>query len=236
MAYDKNSISVILPTFNEQENIQEMIRQLNLYVKPNEIIVIDDNSKDKTRDLAKSSSKNVIVINRVNKRGVASAIYDGIKRSNGKIVVWLDADLSMPPIIIPKMIGEIINNGYAITVGSRYVKGGSDKRPFLRVLTSKALNLFALLLLGYGIRDYDSGFVVSRRNVFEQVTFNVGGHGEYCIEFLYNAAKKGYKIKEVPYIFTDRKAGKSKTVSNILSLPVHGLNYGFRILKLKFFN
>jgi len=230
----KEKISIILPTYNEAENIKGVIMQLNKYAKPLEIIVVDDNSPDGTAKKAKEAASNVKVIIRKNERGVGSAIKRGIEEAQGDIVTWMDADLSMPPSLVPKLLAELKN--YDIAIASRYVRGGQDKRSFGRVLTSRALNLVASLLLGYGIKDYDTGFVAVKKDVFKEVSFSEKGHGEYCIEFLYNACRAGFKVKEIPFVFTERVKGKSKTVSSIFSYPLHGFRYLWRIFSIKLRN
>ena len=84
------------------------------------------------------------------------------------------------------------------------------------------------------IKDYTSGFVAAKRSVFNKIKFSSKGHGEYCIEFLYMAKKNNFKIKEIPYTFTSRKRGKTKTMSNIFHVIKHGIRYSLMILKLSF--
>jgi len=122
---------------------------------------------------------------------------------------WMDCDFSMPPEIIPKLIDSL--KDYDVAIGSRYVKGGKDNRTFVRILTSKIINLLACIFLDVGIKDYTTGFVAAKRRVLDKVKFLPKGHGEYCIEFLYKCSKGGFRIKEIPYSFVDRKRGNSKT-------------------------
>ena len=185
-------VSVVLPTYNEKQNIKEMIRQLLLYIKGNvEVIVSDDNSPDGTWKIVENISKKdkrVKLIRRFKDKGVGPSIWDGIKASKGKHIVWMDCDLTMPPSLVPKMVAQL--KDYGVVVGSRYVKGGEDDRSFIRVMTSRLINLFANIVLNFKIKDYDSGFVAVRRKVFDEVKFNPEGHGEYCIEFLYKCTRK----------------------------------------------
>ncbi len=230
----ENNVSVILPTYNESMNIKDMVRRLNKSIKGlKEILVVDDNSPDKTGEIA-SRLKNVRAIIRKKERGVGSAIYRGIQAAQGNIIVWMDADLSMPPEVIPRMVSALDNNDVA--VGSRYIKGGRDKRGPLRVLTSKMINLFANIVLNFKVLDYDSGFVAAKRKVFDRIKYNPKGHGEYCIEFLYKCTRKGFKVKEVPYVFTERKLGESKTAQYITSIAKYGMMYVLRIIKIRFKN
>jgi len=144
----------------------------------------------------------------------------------------MDCDLSMPPEVIPKLIKAL--GASDIAVGSRYVKGGKDKRNFTRRITSIMVNQLANLILDFKVLDYDSGFIAAKREVFDKVRFEPKGHGEYCIEFLYKAGKKGFKIKEVPFIFVNRIKGESKTSRYIYSIAIYGMKYVLKILKLRF--
>ena len=228
----KYSVSVILPTYNESMNIREMIKRLNKSVAGiKEIIVVDDDSPDDTAKFA-SGMQNTKVIIRKKERGVASAIHAGIKIAKGDVIAWMDCDLSMPPEVLGKMLEKM--DGNDVVVGSRYAGSGRDKRDFIRVLTSRAINLMANIILNFKVRDYDSGFVAAKRKVFDKVSFNPKGHGEYCIEFLYKCTKKGMKVKEVGYIFEDRKRGTSKSNASVLGFLKFGFQYAGKIVKLRF--
>ena len=236
---NKNSnidVSVVLPTYNEKQNIKEMIRQLlsNLKNYKVEIIVSDDNSPDGTwkivQDISKKD-KRIKLIRRFKNKGVGPSIWDGITESKGKYIVWMDCDLTMPASLVPKMIAQLKN--YDVAVGSRYAKGGEDDRSLIRVITSRLINWFANIVLNFKIKDYDSGFVAVRREVFDEVKFNPRGHGEYCIEFLYKCTKKMFKIKEIGYVFTERVLGESKTSQYVYSVFVYGIRYVQRIIKVR---
>lgn len=233
---NKQSVSVILPTYNEKQNIRQMIGMLLHYLKNYnaEIIVSDDNSPDGTWKIVQHMSKKnkkIRLIRRFRNKGVGPSIMDGIKRARGKYVVWMDCDLTMPPSLVPKMI-ELLRD-YDVVVGSRYAEDGGDNRSFVRVATSRLINLLANIILNFKIKDYDSGFVAARREVLKKVKFDPKGHGEYCIEFLYKCTKKGYKVNEIGYVFTERKQGESKTSKYIYSVALHGFKYVWRILKVR---
>ena len=232
------SISVILPTYNEKDNIKEMIRQLLYFLKNDvEIIVSDDNSPDGTwkivEDISKKN-KQVKLIRRFKNRGVGPSIMDGIKKARGQYIAWMDCDLTMPPSLLPKMV--FLLKDYDVVVGSRYTKGGKDNRSFIRVTTSRLINLFANIILNFKVLDYDSGFIAAKREVLDKVRFNPSGHGEYCIEFLYKCTRKKYKVKEVGYVFTERKLGESKTAQYIYSVFLYGIHYINRIIKVRLKN
>ena len=158
-------ISIILATYNEKENILDTIHGVLEHIQdPLEIIVVDDNSPDETWRIASAiNDPRIKVLRRVATRGLASAINRGIFELRGTIVCWMDADMSMPPSMLPAMIKKL--NEYDIVIGSRYIAGGVDDRARIRVWSSWLINHFASLVLGYGIKDYDSGFIALRRNV-----------------------------------------------------------------------
>lgn len=229
-------ISIILATFNERELIQTTVREL-LKESPDdmEIIVVDDDSPDKTWLVAESLNlPNVKVIRRVGTRGLASAFNRGIIESRGQYVGWMDADMCMPPAIIPKMYRMLVEDGYDVVIGSRYARGGVDARDLLRRTSSRLINTFARVVLGYGIKDYDSGFVLMRRSVFDRVVLIPRGYGEYFIEFIYNACRKGLQVGEIGYSFRDRTEGVSKSIPNVVAFLTKGMGYVTRILAARF--
>jgi len=223
------NLSVILPTFNEGQNIVALIERLEVSLAKvgYEIIVVDDDSPDGTAAVVgeyASTHPAVRVLKRVNKRGLTSAIQDGIDSSGGRAVAWMDCDLSMPPESIVDLYGAL--DSCDIAVGSRYVEGGSDERsdvPVHRVF-SRILNGFLRMLLGGEVTDYTSGFVCARREVVEQIRL-VGDYGEYCIDLLHRARKQGFKVAEVAYSNAARASGESKTAMGVLGLLRRGWRY-----------
>jgi dolichol-phosphate mannosyltransferase len=222
-------ISIVLATYNERENIVDTIQSIFEHVKdPVEVIVVDDDSADQTWQLVESlGDPRVVVIRRVDTRGLASAFNRGIIESRGEIVGWMDADMCMPPSMLPAMVDKL--NEHDIVVGSRYAQGGKDDRAALRVISSRLINGLAGLVLGYGIKDYDSGFVVLRRTVFNKVSIIPTGYGAYFMEFLYTCCKKGLTVYEMPYVFRDRAKGISKSAPSILKFFKTGMQYVIRI-------
>ena len=218
-------VSIVLPTYNESMNIPALINRIeNSIGIDKEIIIVDDNSPDKTWEIAENlNNKNVRVIRRTEERGLVTAIQKGIDEAKGKYVVWMDADGSMPPEKIPEMIRNL--EKYDVVVGSRYAKGGKDQRTMLRVASSRFINLAANLVLNFKVLDYDSGFVAARKQVLIDIPLDKkAAYGDYCIKFLYKAGKK-YKVKEVPFTFIDRTAGESKTASSLGGLFKFGMLY-----------
>lgn len=222
-------VSIVLATYNERENIVDTIQSIFEHVKdPVEVIVVDDDSADQTWQLVESlGDPRVVVIRRVDTRGLASAFNRGIIESRGEIVGWMDADMCMPPSMLPAMVDKL--NEHDIVVGSRYAQGGKDDRAALRVISSRLINGLAGLVLGYGIKDYDSGFVVLRRTVFNKVSIIPTGYGAYFMEFLYTCRKKGLTVYEMPYVFRDRAKGISKSAPSIFKFFKTGMQYVIRI-------
>ena len=222
-------VSIVLATFNERENILDTIENIFANLGDSaEVIVVDDDSPDRTWSLVEDlNHPRVKVIRRVGTRGLASAFNRGILESRGAIVGWMDADMCMPPAMLPDMIAQLEN--YDVVVGSRSAPGGKDDRIWLRVTASWLINGLATLVLGYGIRDYDSGFVVLRRTVFDRVSLIPTGYGAYFMEFLYACRRKGLTVLEVPYTFRDRQKGISKSAPSLFRFFSTGLQYVVRI-------
>lgn len=229
-------ISILLPTYNEVENIAYLVRAINSAVKDSkEIIVVDDNSPDGTSQsiqqmIDKKEIPNLRLITRMHNRGLTNSIRDGINKAQGEIVVWLDCDFSMPPEVIPKLITEI-DNGYDVAVGSRFVEGGSFKREtsgsqdsWLAVMLSRLMNTFIRMALGYSFKDYTSGFIAIKKDIFKRVELK-GDYGEYFIDLMFRVLTLGYKVKEVPYICLPRRQGNSKTGGNLFDYIKRGRKY-----------
>lgn len=233
-AAPRGLVSIILATYNERDNIERTIRGIADAVPPPlEIIVVDDDSPDQTwRQAAELGWPNVKVLRRVATRGLASAFMRGIIESRGDIVGWMDADTCMPPNLLPSMIERLTE--YDVVIGSRYAPGGADLRAPLRRLSSLTINRLAGAVLGYGIRDYDSGFVVVRRSVFDQVSIIPTGYGAYFIEFVYMCCRKGLRVCEVPYAFSDRTEGTSKSFRSLFQFLRLGSSYVWRIVRTRF--
>ncbi len=227
-------VSIILATYNESENIGDILLAiLNALPDPVEIIVVDDDSPDQTWKLAKDfGDPRVKVIRRVNTRGLASAINRGIIESRGELIGWMDADMCHPPSLLPTMLEAL--KDCDVVIGSRYVEGGKDDRDPSRVLSSRLVNRLATLVLGEGIHDYDSGFILMHRHVLDSVSLTPSGYGAYFIEFIYACQRKGLKVIEIPYTFTERVKGVSKSNVNLFQFGLAGLGYITRILRTRF--
>jgi len=221
------SLSVIIPTYNESQNILDMLRAISNNLPSSvesEIVVVDDNSPDGTAHIAEEYAKNsnktrlsVKVIHRPSKQGLSSAILAGIESAKGETIIVMDSDFSHPPETIQKMLDELQNPQCDIVVASRYVKGGSVIGwPFKRRLISKSATKIAQHGLGIKIKDPMSGFFAFKRYIIKSIKFDAIGY-KMLLELLVKT--KGTIVKEIPYSFTNRKLGSSK-----LDLSV-GLDY-----------
>jgi dolichol-phosphate mannosyltransferase len=233
---ESSKVSVVLPSYNEQDNIQEAISRITKAVgeKLHEIIVVDDNSPDGTWKIVEDLHRSdVRLIRRLNEKGLASALADGIKAAKGDVIVWMDCDLGLSPEEIPNLVNKI-EQGYDVAIASRYVKGGKDPRPPLRVFLSWMINGFAILFLGSAVKDYTSGFSAVKREVFDKISFSRKGFGEYFIDFAYHAQKQKMKIIEIPCAYQIRTGGVSKSDGTLGTLFKLGWDYGIRVLSLRF--
>ena len=231
-------ISIILPTYNERDNIKPLIdRTLSALGEHElEVVVVDDDSPDGTwrvvAQLAEAEAR-VRLIRRLDERGLTSAIWRGISEARGEWVGWMDCDLSMPPEDWPRLVRAVMA-GADLAVGSRYVPGGADvAHAFSGRLFSRLINLAAGLLLDWEIKDYTSGFILARKDLFGQIVLR-GDYGEYCIEMLYRAKRAGFHLQEVPYVCVPREAGESKTATNVWGYLTRGVNYVKTVSRLRF--
>jgi dolichol-phosphate mannosyltransferase len=247
----QRSVSIIIPTYNESQNILKLIDSIRNNLSHGldyEIIIVDDDSPDGTGKIvlekyARIENTNVVdprseaytadlknnkidneennlrsvvkVINRAERNGLVPAILQGIGSSMGNYVLIMDADFSHPPELITKIIHELdLQND--IVIASRYIKGGSiEGWPFKRRMISLGATKLAQYGLGMKeIRDPMSGFFAMKRRIIEDIKISTGGY-KILLEIL---AKANYKarIKEIPYTFSDRKAGKSKLDNSVM--------------------
>lgn len=238
----QGKVSIILPTFNEKGNIvpliQEIFKQVN---RETEIIVVDDDSPDRTWEdvqILVKTQDNLHLIRRINERGLVSALKTGLDSSRGEIIVWMDCDFSMPPHHIRDLLLHI-DQGYDVAVASRFIEGGGveivtqSEDSMLAYMLSWQLNKFIQFVLDSSFKDYTSGFMAVKRNVVESIPLQ-GDYGEYSIDLIYRAMKKGYKIIEIPYMNKARMVGTSKTGTNIFQYLRKGIKYVILTLKLRF--
>jgi dolichol-phosphate mannosyltransferase len=229
-------ISVILPTYNEAGNIGSLIEEI-LFGLPGdgEIIVVDDDSPDRTWEVAAAwgqKDPRVQLIRRIGRRGLTTALQEGFERSHGQCIFWMDCDFSHPPGLIPEMLAQL--DRYDVVVASRYVPGGAEQgHSRLGSFLSRVICGLASLILSPAIKDYTSGYVGLRRPVLAAIPFR-GDYGEYCIDLLYRAHKQGFRMVEIPYRCLPRRSGESKTATRFSGYLKRGYKYIFTIVRLRF--
>ena len=241
MSQSNPQISIILPTYNEAGNIELLIDRtlaaLGDYPGGVEVVVVDDDSPDGTWRLVAEKAdadSRVRLIHRTMEKGLTSAISRGICEARGQWVGWMDCDLSMPPEEWPRLADALAQGGTGMAVGSRYVPGGADvAHSFVGRTFSRIINLGAGLVLDGSIKDYTSGFILGRREIFDKIDLR-GDYGEYCIDMLYRVKKAGYSIRELPYRCVPREAGESKTATNMWGYLKRGVNYVQAVWRLRF--
>lgn len=229
-------VSIILPTYNEAGNITELIeRAFKAIGNDGEIVVVDDDSPDGTWSIVDKMTikyNRLRLIRRTGRRGLTSAIQEGIDASRGELIGWMDSDLSMPPEALAKLV-YATRTGSDIAVGSRYVPGGADLRhERLAVTLSLIISYLCRFILSRSIRDYTSGFIVAKREVFDQIKLK-GDHGEYFIDLIYRAIRKGFSVKEIPYKLISRIHGTSKTAPSSFGFAKRGRKYLATLIRLR---
>ncbi len=214
------SISVIIPTYNEKENLPLLVQRLQaLPLKDLSILVIDDNSPDGTGvladELAAKYPGQISVMHRQGKLGLGTAYIAGFKqliKTGVDYIVQMDADFSHEPEKIVEFVSAV--EGYGVVFGSRYIPGGSldTSWPFWRKALSGFGNAYARVILGMPVKDLTGGFRLWRRETLEAIPLDdVRSNGYvFQVEMAYLTSKLGFKIKEVPIYFAERKLGKSK--------------------------
>jgi dolichol-phosphate mannosyltransferase len=215
--------TVCLPTYNERENVEPMVRALGEYGV--RVLVIDDNSPDGTGEIADRLAAElgyVDVVHRAHKEGLGPAYLAGFRRAmadGAELVLELDCDFSHNPADVPRLIAEA-EAGADLVLGSRYVRGGSiGSWGPVRRFVSAAGSLYARVLLGASIRDLTGGFKCYRRAVLEAIDLDAIASKGYAfqIETTYRALRAGFRVVEVPIHFVDREEGGSKMTRAIVA-------------------
>jgi dolichol-phosphate mannosyltransferase len=213
--------TVIVPTYNERENIVLLVPELLALPVRVHVLVVDDNSPDSTGLIAEEMSdkdSRVSVIHRSGKLGLGTAYVAGFKQAlttGSDRILTMDADYSHHPRYIPAMIER--SQTTDLVIGSRYVRGGGAvDSPAMRRLLSYGANAFAKIMLGLKAMDCTAGFRCYRREVLESVDLDsIFSNGySFLIEMLYRVQRRGWKVAEVPIQFMDRRLGMSKISRN----------------------
>jgi len=224
---------VIIPTFNEIENIEAIIRAVFAQEKMFHILVVDDNSPDgtgsKVKALQQEFAEKLFILERQHKTGLGTAYIDGFKWCLNRDYLYIfemDADFSHDPNDLIKLYNACHIDGADMSIGSRYVKGVNVVNwPMSRVLMSYGASKYVRFITRMPICDTTAGYVCYKRQVLESINLNTIKFVGYAfqIEMKFKAYLKKFKIAEVPVIFTDRKKGKSKLSGGIISEAIFGV-------------
>lgn len=225
---------VIIPTYNEKENIENIIRAvLGLEINVN-ILIIDDGSPDGTADIVKRLQKEefadrLFIVERSGKLGLGTAYITGFKwaiEHKYDYIFEMDADFSHDPKDLPRLLKACREDGYDVAIGSRYISGVNVVNwPMGRVIMSYYASKYVQLVTGVKIKDTTAGFKCYRRQVLETIELDKIRFKGYAfqIEMKFTAYKCGFKIKEVPVIFVNRELGTSKMSGGIFSEALFGV-------------
>ncbi|MBR3283950.1 MAG: polyprenol monophosphomannose synthase [Alloprevotella sp.] len=231
---EKSDSIVIIPTYNEKENIEKIIRAVFGLEKSFDILIIDDGSPDGTAAIVKSLqagefSDRLHLVERSGKLGLGTAYITGFKwaiEHGYDYIFEMDADFSHDPNDLPRLYAACAEEGYDVAIGSRYVSGVNVVNwPMGRVLMSYYASKYVQLVLGVPLHDTTAGFKCYRRKVLETIDLDAIRFKGYAfqIEMKFTAYKLGFKIKEVPVIFVNRVEGTSKMSGGIFSEALFGV-------------
>lgn len=224
---------VIIPTYNEKENLEKMIRKVFSLKKAFHILIVDDNSPDGSaqivKDLQKEFPTQLHLEERKGKLGLGTAYIHGFKwalKNNYEYIFEMDCDFSHNPNDLIKLYNACAKDGADLAIGSRYITGVNVVNwPMGRVLMSYYASAYVRFITGMKIRDTTSGFKCYKRKVLETIKLNKVKFKGYAfqIEMKFTAYKMGFKIVEIPIIFTDRLEGTSKMSKGIFKEAILGV-------------
>jgi dolichol-phosphate mannosyltransferase len=229
---------VIIPTYNEKENIGRMIETILLFSEGYHMLIVDDASPDKTADIVREYiakfPERIFLLERSGKLGLGTAYIAGFKWALSKqydYIFEMDADFSHDPADLSRLLTACSQDGFDLAIGSRYVTGVNVVNwPISRILMSYCASWYVRFITWMPVRDTTAGFKCYKRNVLETINLDKISFKGYAfqIEMKFATWKLGFKIKEVPIIFTDRKYGVSKMSGGIFNEAVWG------VIRMKF--
>lgn len=229
----KGNSLIIIPTYNESENIELIINKILLLNDFNDVLIVDDNSPDGTSEIVSNIKKQnidrIFLIVRDKKKGLGSAYTNGFKWAldkNYSYIFEMDADLSHDPAEIIKLKELLIKNDTDVVIGSRYLNGVSVVNwPLSRIFLSYFANIYVKIITGMPIKDSTSGFIGYSREALSSLDINKIKFNGYAfqIEMKFKLWKKNFKLREHQIIFVNRKSGKSKMDKNIIFEAIFGV-------------
>ncbi|MBN9108120.1 MAG: polyprenol monophosphomannose synthase [Pseudonocardia sp.] len=220
MAEPAGPVLVVIPTYQERENIALIVKRVHASVPEADVLVVDDGSPDGTGELADemaAADERVKVLHRTEKAGLGAAYVAGFGQALAgpyQVIVEMDADGSHAPEDLPELLAALDSGGGAdLVLGSRYVPGGRVVNwPAHRQLLSRGANLYARLALGAPIKDITGGYRAFRRQVLEDLDISTVASTGYCfqVDMAWRTQQAGFRVREVPITFTERELGASK--------------------------
>jgi len=224
---------VIIPTYNEIENVESIIRAVFSQQKEFHVLIVDDNSPDKTSEVVKGLQEEfkgqLFLLERNKKSGLGTAYiagFDWALQRSYEYIFEMDADFSHNPDDLSRLYSACAIDGADISVGSRYVKGITVVNwPMSRIILSYGASRYVRLITRMTVKDSTAGFVCYKRTVLEAINLKKIEFVGYAfqIEMKFKAHKKGFKIVEIPVIFKDRTKGKSKMSGSIITEAIFGV-------------
>lgn len=220
---DLGRVLVVIPTYNEAENLEPLLGRLRKAVPEADVLVVDDGSPDGTGAIADriaAADPSVRVLHRAEKTGLGTAYIAGFRFALGQgydAVVEMDADGSHAPEELPRLLTALRDND--LVIGSRWVPGGQVRNwPMSRLLLSRGASVYTRLLLRYPVKDSTAGYRTYRRAVLESLKLEEVASQGYCfqIDLGWKTWRSGFRVAEVPITFTEREVGQSKMSSAIV--------------------
>jgi dolichol-phosphate mannosyltransferase len=224
---------VIIPTYNEKENVERMLRKVFSLSLPLHVLIVDDNSPDGTRDIVRrlmeTYTGSLFMLERAGKQGLGTAYIAGFRwclERDYEYIFEMDCDFSHNPEDLVWLHDSCANQGADVSIGSRYVKGVNVVNwPMSRIIMSYYASMYVRFITGMSIRDTTAGFVCYRRHVLEKMNLDKIKFKGYAfqIEMKFKAWRLGFNIREVSIIFTDRRDGQSKMSGGIIKEALFGV-------------
>ncbi len=231
-------LSVVIPTLDERENLRRLLKRLVPTLEASgigaEVIVVDDDSADRTWETATELSErlgHIVVIRRRDRRGIASAWVEGCQAARGLFIALMDGDLAHSPEDLVRLYGACTGEGHDMVIGSRYLPGagGMREKSKLAVVASKVAQNLTRAALGLEGTDVTHSFRVFRREVWSAIGDEIAGEGNvFLAEFVYRARAEGFSVAELPITYGRRLYGKTK-----LSLARETVRYLHRLWQLR---
>ena len=240
----KTSLSVIVPVYNEKQNIEPSVKGIigafKDYSDCIEVLFVDDNSPDGTAEevnRVSASIKQVKLIQHGKKEGLGAAHKAGYESALGEYILCIDADLSQSPDDLLKIKNKL-DEGYDLVIGSRYMdKGQQIEKTFLKDFGSRGMNVMCRLLLGIGLKDCTHTFKGFRKNLFEELSTKLDqkGHPTFPVQFAFWVVHSGKRVVEIPIIFTERAEGRGSSKISIKEETIPFLRLVLRLFFTRIF-